>query len=88
LCQLATTPAISTVLHPATSSHSGLSAERAKVGIRETGAPVAGIEEADDIIADLDQACPYRLEHENLEPPCISSGIFRRFRRRSKWTRK
>ncbi len=46
------------VLHPATSSHRGLSEqERAKVGIREGLVRLsAGIEDAADIIADLDQA--------------------------------
>ena len=60
LCQPATTlgDIYTLVLHPATSSHSGLSeAERAKVGIREGLVRLsAGIEEAADIIADLDQA--------------------------------
>ena len=60
LCQPATTlgDIYTLVLHPATSSHSGLSeAERAKVGIREGLVRLsAGIEEADDIIADLAQA--------------------------------
>lgn len=46
------------VLHPATSSHRGLSAEeRARVGIRDGLLRLsAGIEEAADIIADLEQA--------------------------------
>jgi cystathionine beta-lyase/cystathionine gamma-synthase len=60
LCQPATTlgDIYTLVLHPATSSHSGLSeAERAKVGIREGLVRLsAGIEEAADIIADLAQA--------------------------------
>jgi cystathionine beta-lyase/cystathionine gamma-synthase len=46
------------VLHPATSSHRSLSAdERAHVGIGEGLVRLsAGIEDADDIIADLEQA--------------------------------
>lgn len=46
------------VLHPATSSHRGLSeAERLQVGIREGLVRLSvGIEEVDDIIADLEQA--------------------------------
>jgi cystathionine beta-lyase/cystathionine gamma-synthase len=46
------------VLHPVTSSHRALSPEeRARVGIGEGLVRLsAGIEEADDIIADLDQA--------------------------------
>jgi cystathionine beta-lyase/cystathionine gamma-synthase len=46
------------VVHPATSSHRALSAEeRARVGIRDGLVRLsAGIEEADDIIADLAQA--------------------------------
>jgi cystathionine gamma-synthase/methionine-gamma-lyase len=46
------------VLHPATSSHRALSAEeRARVGINEGLVRLsAGIEDADDIIADLEQA--------------------------------
>jgi len=46
------------VLHPATSSHRALSpGERARVGIGEGLVRLsAGIEDADDIIADLDQA--------------------------------
>jgi cystathionine gamma-synthase/methionine-gamma-lyase len=46
------------VLHPATSSHRSLSAEeRARVGIREGLVRISvGIEDANDIIADLEQA--------------------------------
>jgi len=46
------------VLHPATSSHRSLSAEeRAQVGIREGLVRISvGIEDANDIIADLEQA--------------------------------
>lgn len=46
------------VLHPATASHRGLSAEeRAKAGIREGLVRIsAGIEDVNDIIADLEQA--------------------------------
>jgi O-acetylhomoserine/O-acetylserine sulfhydrylase-like pyridoxal-dependent enzyme len=46
------------VLHPASSSHRGLSAqERAEVGISEGLVRLsAGIEDAADIIADLEQA--------------------------------
>jgi cystathionine gamma-synthase/methionine-gamma-lyase len=45
-------------LHPATSSHRSLSAEeRAKVGISDGLVRLsAGIEEVEDIIADLEQA--------------------------------
>jgi cystathionine gamma-synthase/methionine-gamma-lyase len=48
------------VLHPATSSHRSLSqAERAQVGIGDGLVRLSlGIEEADDIIADLQQALP------------------------------
>lgn len=48
------------VLHPATSSHRSLSpADRAKIGIGEGLVRLsAGIEEVDDIIADLEQALP------------------------------
>ena len=48
----------SLVLHPATSSHRGLTPEqRAEIGIAEGLVRVsAGIEDARDIIADLDQA--------------------------------
>ena len=46
------------VLHPATSSHRSLSAaERARVGITDGLVRLsAGIEDVDDIIADLNQA--------------------------------
>jgi cystathionine gamma-synthase/methionine-gamma-lyase len=46
------------VLHPATTSHRALTPEaRAQIGIREGLIRLsAGIEEAEDIIADLDQA--------------------------------
>jgi cystathionine beta-lyase/cystathionine gamma-synthase len=46
------------VLHPATASHRGLSAEeRTKAGIREGLVRIsAGIEDVHDIIADLEQA--------------------------------
>ncbi|MBI5030631.1 MAG: PLP-dependent transferase [Chloroflexi bacterium] len=60
LCQAATTlgDIYTLVLHPATSSHRGLSAEeRARVGIGEGLVRLsAGIEDAADIIADLEQA--------------------------------
>jgi cystathionine beta-lyase/cystathionine gamma-synthase len=60
LCLAATTlgDIYTLVLHPATSSHSGLlEEERAKVGIREGLVRLsAGIEDAADIIADLEQA--------------------------------
>jgi len=60
LCLSATTlgDIYTLVVHPTTSSHSGLSEEeRAKVGIREGLVRLsAGIEDAGDIIADLDQA--------------------------------
>jgi cystathionine beta-lyase/cystathionine gamma-synthase len=60
LCQPATTlgDIYTLVLHPATSSHRALSVEeRARVGIRDGLVRLsAGIEEADDIIADLGQA--------------------------------
>jgi cystathionine beta-lyase/cystathionine gamma-synthase len=60
LCLAATTlgDIYTLVLHPATSSHGGLSEqERAKVGIREGLVRLsAGIEDAADIIADLEQA--------------------------------
>jgi O-acetylhomoserine/O-acetylserine sulfhydrylase-like pyridoxal-dependent enzyme len=46
------------VLHPATASHRGLSAEeRAKAGIREGLVRISvGIEDVHDIIADLEQS--------------------------------
>jgi cystathionine gamma-synthase/methionine-gamma-lyase len=46
------------ILHPATSSHRGLSQEeRARIGIRDGLLRLSvGIEDADDIIADLAQA--------------------------------
>jgi cystathionine beta-lyase/cystathionine gamma-synthase len=60
LCQAATTlgDIYSLVLHPATSSHRSLSAEeRERIGIREGLVRLsAGIEDADDIIADLENA--------------------------------
>ena len=60
LCLPATTlgDVYSLVLHPATSSHRSLPAEeRERLGIREGLVRLsAGIEEADDIVADLDQA--------------------------------
>jgi cystathionine gamma-synthase/methionine-gamma-lyase len=60
LCLPATTlgDIYSLVLHPATSSHRSLSpAERARVGIRDGLLRLSvGIEEVDDIIADLEQA--------------------------------
>lgn len=60
LCLPATTlgDIYSLVLHPATTSHRGLSAaERERVGIREGLVRLSvGIEEAEDIIGDLDQA--------------------------------
>lgn len=60
LCLPATTlgDIYSLVLHPATASHRALSPEeREKVGIRDGLVRLsAGIEEAEDIIADLDQA--------------------------------
>ena len=60
LCQAATTlgDIYTLVLHPATSSHRGLTAEeRARIGIREGLVRLsAGIEDADDIIADLENA--------------------------------
>jgi cystathionine beta-lyase/cystathionine gamma-synthase len=60
LCQPATTlgDIYTLVLHPVTSSHRSLSAEeRAKIGIGEGLVRLsAGIEDADDIIADLEQA--------------------------------
>jgi cystathionine beta-lyase/cystathionine gamma-synthase len=60
LCQPATTlgDIYTLVLHPATSSHRSLSAaERARVGIGEGLVRLsAGIEAADDLIADLEQA--------------------------------
>ena len=60
LCQAATTlgDVYTLVLHPATSSHRALSTEdRARVGIGEGLVRLsAGIEDADDIIADLAQA--------------------------------
>lgn len=60
LCLPATTlgDVYTLVLHPATSSHRALSPEeRARVGIREGLVRLsAGIEDADDILADLEQA--------------------------------
>ena len=60
LCLAATTlgDIYSLVLHPASSSHRGLTPEeREKVGIKEGLVRLsAGIEDADDIIADLEQA--------------------------------
>jgi cystathionine gamma-synthase/methionine-gamma-lyase len=60
LCLPATTlgDVYTLVLHPATSSHRGLSAqERAEVGIGDGLVRLsAGIEEAEDIVADLEQA--------------------------------
>ncbi len=60
LCQAATTlgDIYTLVLHPATSSHRSLTPEeRARVGIRDGLVRLsAGIEDADDIIADLEQA--------------------------------
>ena len=60
LCLPATTlgDVYTLVLHPATSSHRGLSAEeRAQVGIGDGLVRLsAGIEEAEDILADLEQA--------------------------------
>jgi cystathionine gamma-synthase/methionine-gamma-lyase len=60
LCLPATTlgDVYSLVLHPATSSHRSLPPEeRERLGIREGLVRLsAGIEEADDIVADLDQA--------------------------------
>jgi cystathionine beta-lyase/cystathionine gamma-synthase len=60
LCQPATTlgDIYTLVLHPATSSHRSLSAaERAQVGIGEGLVRLsAGIEDAADLIADLEQA--------------------------------
>jgi cystathionine beta-lyase/cystathionine gamma-synthase len=60
LCQAATTlgDIYSLVLHPATSSHRSLSAEeRARIGISEGLVRLSvGIEDADDIIADLEKA--------------------------------
>jgi cystathionine beta-lyase/cystathionine gamma-synthase len=60
LCQPATTlgDIYTLVLHPATSSHRSLSAaERARVGIGEGLVRLsAGIEAADDLIADLERA--------------------------------
>jgi cystathionine beta-lyase/cystathionine gamma-synthase len=60
LCLPATTlgDVYTLVLHPATSSHRSLSVEeRERLGIREGLVRLsAGIEDADDIIADLDQA--------------------------------
>ncbi len=60
LCQSATTlgDIYTLVLHPVTSSHRSLSAEeRAQIGIGEGLVRLsAGIEDADDIIADLEQA--------------------------------
>ena len=60
LCQAATTlgDIYTLVLHPATSSHRGLTAEeRAHIGIGEGLVRLSvGIEDADDIIADLENA--------------------------------
>lgn len=60
LCQAATTlgDVYTLVLHPATSSHRALSSEeRARVGIGEGLVRLsAGIEDTDDILADLEQA--------------------------------
>ncbi len=60
ICQPATTlgDIYSLVLHPATSSHRMLApAERVRIGISEGLVRLsAGIESADDLIADLDQA--------------------------------
>jgi cystathionine gamma-synthase/methionine-gamma-lyase len=60
LCLPATTlgDIYSLVLHPATSSHRGLTeAERARIGIREGLVRLsAGIEDVADIIADLARA--------------------------------
>ena len=60
LCLPATTlgDIYSLVLHPATSSHRSLTAaERARIGIKDNLVRLsAGIEEADDIMADLEQA--------------------------------
>jgi len=60
LCQAATTlgDIYSLVLHPATSSHRGLTAEeRARIGIGEGLVRLSvGIEDAQDIIADLEKA--------------------------------
>jgi cystathionine beta-lyase/cystathionine gamma-synthase len=60
LCQPATTlgDVYTLVLHPSTSSHRGLSEDaRAQIGIREGLVRLsAGIEDVDDIIADLEQA--------------------------------